>query len=127
MIGAAYRIELPFPISVNRIWTPVGSRMVRSKAYRSWIKQADLLFLTQKRKLAPIRMLPGRFDCLLELYTDDLRKRKDADNRIKVCLDFVVRAGLVVDDQYVENLSARWVPREAAPPSGCRFTITSLE
>jgi Holliday junction resolvase RusA-like endonuclease len=72
-------------------------------------------------------MLPGRFDCLLELYTDDLRKRKDADNRIKVCLDFVVRAGLVVDDQYVENLSARWVPREAAPPSGCRFTITSLE
>lgn len=72
-------------------------------------------------------MLCGKFHCLLELYTSDGRKRRDADNRMKVPLDFATRIGLIVDDSYCEKGTFMWVSEADAPPHGCRLTLWDTE
>ena len=79
------------------------------------------------QKKGPVQMLPGKFEAVIQIFTKDGRKRKDADNRIKVVFDFAMRVGLIKDDSYCEKVTAEWVPEEAAPQSGCRLTLTSIE
>lgn len=100
--------------------------MRRSDAYLLWITEADKLFVMQKRIIGN-QMLVGKFHCLLELYTDDGRKRKDADNRIKAPLDYATRIGLIKDDSFNEKGIYMWVPKEKAPPYGCRLTLWDAE
>ena len=95
--------------------------MYRSKAYLSWIKAADQLFLINKK--GPIRKLIGPFVAVLELYTTDKRCRRDADNRLKAPLDYCVRLGLVEDDSKAEIVVAGWVSDSSKAPHGAVLTI----
>lgn len=96
--------------------------MYLSPAYQSWIKEADQLFLIQKR--GPVKTLTGHFFALLELHTTDKRRRKDGDNRWKAPLDFATRLGLIEDDQFMQWGMVGWIDEpEYAPPYGARLTI----
>lgn len=125
-------IDLPFPPTLNHLWKHGRGKKktgkawtYKSKPYVLWISQADGILLQQKR--GPIKMLRGRFDYLLELYTSDGRKRRDGDNRHKAPLDYLTRIGLIEDDSKAESGTWRWTTKENAPPYGCRITLTALD
>lgn len=121
----AITVELPFPPSTNRLWRHGRGNTYKSAEYVKWIKEADGMIYQQK--FGPIKTLPGKFTALLELYTSDGRRRKDADNRMKAPLDYATRIGFILDDQYCEKGTFAWVSSSQAPSSGCRLTLTPLD
>jgi Holliday junction resolvase RusA-like endonuclease len=65
----------------------------------------------------------GPFVAVLQLHTTDLRRRKDADNRIKAVLDYCTRLGLVEDDSKAQIVVTGWVEDTAKAPHGACLTI----
>lgn len=113
-------LSLPNPISVNAMFSNVpGIGRVKSKRYAAWVKEAGWLIRSQR---------PGQVEppvsVLIELVPQDKRKQ-DADNRIKACLDALVSSGVLSDDNntIVREVTARWL--DAGEP--CRVTIKSME
>ncbi len=47
------RLELPLPPSANQLWRVVGSRVVKSSAYRSWLEIAGFELLRQRPVAVP--------------------------------------------------------------------------
>lgn len=101
-------VFLPFPPSVNSIWrrgkNPRTGRPVvyLDKKYKAWKAEADALLLTQK----PLKAVQGHFDAIITL--DERRRRADADNLIKVILDFLQRAELIENDRLCDRITAFW-------------------
>lgn len=95
--------------------------MYRSQSYLKWIKEADQLFLLTKR--GPVKKLTGLFVAVLQLHTTDLRRRRDADNRLKAPLDYCTRLGLIEDDSKAEIVMAGWVEDPSKAPHGACLTI----
>lgn len=83
-------INLPAPPSVNRTRRIDWRNHARTK---EWLRQADALFLTQKRTLPP--PIAGRFEITVTLR-DGLRI--DADNTLKAIIDVCRRFNLIADD-----------------------------
>ena len=94
---------------------------MRSEKYLQWIREADQLFVMQKRALLG-QILCGDFHCLLELVRPD-KRRRDGDNYFKAPLDFSTRIGLIKDDSFSERGTYAWVSGEGAPMYGCRLTL----
>lgn len=95
--------------------------MRRSDKYLQWIKEADQLFVMQKRRLAN-QMLCGEYHCLLELVRPDNRRR-DGSNFFKAPEDFLVRIGLIRDDSDCSKGTFMWIKGEGEPEFGCRITV----
>ena len=117
-------LDLPLPVSTNRIWRATHGRVIKSEEYRSWIAHAQGLFLTQKRGLKAIH---GRFHAAIILNESMMRSNRDLDN-IKCVLDFAKSMGLIVDDsiKYMRQLLITLGDGENAP-EGCRLILKSVE
>ena len=108
--------DLPFPPSVNSAYANVPGRgRVKSERYRSWerVAKVDLLRQKPKRMKGPVHVT---------IYLEDnLGARSDADNRIKVPLDFIVSNKIIEDDnsKIVRSVAAIWSPETR----GCRISI----
>ena len=106
-------ILCPPPLSVNR------TRKIdwcNHKRVKEWLRQADALFLTQKRGLPP--PILGRYEIIITLQYGS---RLDADNAAKSIIDLVRRFGLVTNDDF-EHM--RRVTIEFGDvPEGCRVTL----
>jgi Holliday junction resolvase RusA-like endonuclease len=112
------RIELPFPVSANRMWRRSGTRIHLSEQYTKWKAEADGYFLQQKKGLKPVK---GNF---LYHYTIDAKRRavaRDGDNRGKCLLDYAQRVGLIEDDKLANGGSWNW-----GPVDGCVLTISEV-
>lgn len=109
-------LELPQPISVNRIWRKTKAGISKSKAYERWIKSADdmLLDLGQLRGVKPI---DGKFTATIVVK----RSRTDLDNNSKSVLDFLQSRNFIINDNLCEELTLRW----GDAPTGCRVTVRS--
>src|SRR5688500_4694697 len=109
-------LALPFPVSVNAMRTVNRTgRIISSPAYRLWQREADALFLTQKRKTGRI---VGRFTAFVTL--DETRKRKpDTDNLVKCLLDALQRWGVVPNDRLCDEVHVGW----GYAPEGCRVAL----
>ncbi len=107
-------LNLPPPISVNR------SRKIdwaHHKKTKEWQRQADALFLTQKRTIG--RPIMGGFEITITL---PLGSRIDADNTLKSVCDVVRRFRLVSDDS--PAYMRRIVVEFGEAPTGCRVKIS---
>ena len=105
-------LNLPTPISVNATRRIDWRNHARTK---EWLRQADALFLTQKRGLPP--PITGPFEIAITLQNGS---QIDADNALKLLIDFVRRVRLVTDD------SPRFMKRitvEFGDVEGCRVVI----
>lgn len=105
-------LTLPAPLSVNR------TRRIDWKTYpkvKAWLREADGLFLMQKRSLpAPIT---GPYEITITLRDGSAI---DADNTCKAIIDLVRRFGLVTDDD-PEHM--RRVVIQFGDVEGCRVEI----
>lgn len=105
-------LALPFPPSVNDLWSPNGRGGLRhSPRYRTWITAAGNELLAQR---------PGRIDgsyCLA--LTLSRRRPVDLDNSIKAVSDLLEAQGVVANDRLCEHLVVGW----DASLAGCRVVV----
>jgi Holliday junction resolvase RusA-like endonuclease len=114
-------LDLPFPPSVNHIWRKGGGKMFRSARYLRWISNADMAVMAAKQY--PRRKITGPFAA--HILLSEAAGQGDADNRIKVCLDWLQSRDIVLNDRDCRDVRATWVSAELAP-KGCRVTVRSL-
>lgn len=112
-------IDLPPPVSTNRLWLiGKGDRtrlsLSKSRAYARWIKCADDMLL-EFGQLRGVRTITGNFTALIVVKRSNL----DLDNNAKGVLDFLQSRNFIVNDKYCEELTLRW----GDAPTGCRVTV----
>jgi Holliday junction resolvase RusA-like endonuclease len=121
-----YTIDLPFPMSTNRIWRFVGNpamqdhqrKYVRiSPEYHKWKKAADALYMTQKRRLSIVKL--GKFSVSIVLSSDMRRSNQDGDNFIKCVMDWLQRVEIIHNDCLCEWGQWQW----GEAPTGCRVRL----
>ena len=119
-------IRLPVPPSTNKLYRNVTAKEMAwakrhgrtrkgrypTPAYTSWIKQADLWYLTQKRDVRPITG-PAIVEIKLPMSM-----RGDASNRIKAAEDWLVSRQITSDDSHNRKVSI-----EFAPVDCCEITV----
>lgn len=106
---------LPMPPSVNALFANVPGRgRIKTRAYRSWIKEAGWAL-----RMARVGAVTSRVRVLIEAGTNN---RRDADNLAKPILDLLKAHGVLKDDsaKYVAGVSADWND----DVTGCRVTLT---
>jgi hypothetical protein len=131
-----YQIDLPFPISTNRLWRASGrscagsaDRVMRqsrgqiafyggirvrlSEAYTAWKREADALYLTQKQRLAAKTL--GKYTIHCVFSSAHRRPNQDGDNLTKCVNDWLQRVEIIHDDCLCEAGSWEWGPG----PTGC--------
>lgn len=106
------KLELPFPPSANNLFANGKKGRYRTKEYDKWLEVAGLKVQSQRP-----RPVLGRAFVSIEL---DDRETGDVDNRIKACMDVLVKQGVLGGDskKYVQGVAARWTKLD-----GCRVTI----
>lgn len=119
-------LELPWPPSVNEA-NVIGKNRKSGKplmyggaAKIKFIKDADALYLTQKRSLG---FVAGPFTYHMTLNEKLRTPLMDGDNRGKYVLDFLQRVGLIENDKLAHGGSWSWGPCEF----GCRVIVKSYE
>lgn len=121
--GGVRLIAIPFPPSVNRIWKPTTRRRkLKGKPgfyldakYTAWKGEADKVALAQK----PLPRIAGRFSARLVLDTARRRSNTDADNRVKVVMDWLQRVEVITNDSQADRVSVEW----GEAPEGCRVYL----
>jgi crossover junction endodeoxyribonuclease RusA len=109
-------LDLPPPISVNRIWRKTKSGVIKSKDYEHWIKRADAM-LVELGQLKGVKPVPGKFVAQITVR----RMKLDLDNSAKVVLDFLQSRMFITNDSLCEELTLRW----GEAPTGCRVIVRS--
>jgi hypothetical protein len=100
-------LHLPFPPSVNEANKFSKRGYYPSNAKRDFKRDADALFLTQKRALSG-QKVEGPFTYHLILNIAQRGPLADGDNRIKYPLDVAQRYGLIDNDKFAEGGSWSW-------------------
>lgn len=115
-------IDLPPPISANRLWDRSRNGVYLSKQYRVWLRHADSLSLMQKQWRN--KKITGQFSAVLYVDESKVNRRSDPDNYLKAALDYAKRIGLIVDDsaQYSRNPQVKF----GHAPSGSKLVLTPL-
>lgn len=113
-------LDLPMPISVNRIWRAHKSgkgHVSISPEYRRWKNEADALAMStaQFRGLKPIT---GKFEAKIVVK----RSAGDIDNRGKGVLDWLQSRGVILDDKHCERITLEW----GDAPTGCRVSLWAM-
>lgn len=113
-------IDLPPPISVNRIWRAHKAgktRVLISPEYARWKTEADKLVMA----MGTFRGLK----CVRTKFEVDIivkRRNADVDNFSKGILDWLQSRGVVENDKNCEQLTIKW----GDAPSGCRVTVKPI-
>lgn len=121
-------LELPIPPSTNALYRNVSKAeraravgklpgRVMTKEYKAWIAEADGVYLTQKRSVAPHAILTGDWYCVVIHVPCDVAL--DVDNMSKSVVDYLWRVGLTPDDSRMWSVM---VSRHMKIKDGIRVT-----
>ena len=95
-----YRLELPWPPSVNHAWRNIGTgHTILSKAGREYRQSVAVAVL-----IAGKRTFAGDMVISIEAYPPD-KRRRDLDNALKLPLDGLAKAGVYADDFQIQKLT----------------------
>ncbi len=110
-------LDLPFPISTNRIWRN-ATRTLKSERYRIWEKAAQAQIQFQR----PGGIL-GKV-CVDMWFAEKDKLTRDIDNLPKCVLDTLATCKVIEGDsnRYVRELNLKWAP----DITGCRVCITPV-
>jgi Holliday junction resolvase RusA-like endonuclease len=118
-------IDLPYPVSTNRIWRYGKGRVYRSELYKEWMADADAHMLMAKLRAPTIK---GMFDA--HIYLSQEGGRLDIDN-IKCLLDWAQSRRLISNDKFcqrltIERTAAFPAVSSANAPHGCRLILREM-
>ncbi|KAA5541494.1 RusA family crossover junction endodeoxyribonuclease [Roseiconus nitratireducens] len=94
-----FKLQLPFPPSVNTYWRHVGNRVLVSKKGRQY--QATVSSLLDRKNT---KTLDGELIVDIRLVPPD-RRRRDVDNSLKALLDAMQFGGAYHDDAQIVRLT----------------------
>jgi len=94
-----YRIALPWPPSVNRMWRSFNGRNILSLEGRQYRQKVLATVLQAGRP----KTMTGRLVVLIEVYPPD-RRRRDLSNLEKGIGDGLAHAGVYKDDEQIDDL-----------------------
>lgn len=100
-------LHLPWPPSVNSANGFSKRGYFPSKEKESFFKEAEGMFMTQKRSLMGHKV-EGPFTYHLILNRDLRHPQADGDNRMKYPLDCAQKFGLIENDKLAEGGSWSW-------------------
>lgn len=98
-------INLPFPISVNRMFADGRTRRIKSSVYQDWIQEAGLMLNRQH---------PGKINSRVRLiyqFQDEIDgRRRDVGNLEKGVTDLLVKHGVIDgdDNRFVREIYLLW-------------------
>ncbi|MBT4817728.1 MAG: RusA family crossover junction endodeoxyribonuclease [Lentisphaerae bacterium] len=110
-------IELPYPPSVNHYYRRVGPRTLISRQGRRY--REHVCAILRALRVHPLR---GHLEVWIDAYPPD-RRRRDADNLLKSCLDSLQHGGLYRDDSQVKSLHVAMRP----PVAGGKILVRAGE
>ena len=111
------QFELPYPPSVNRYYRHVGARTLLSRQGRRYRECVCAIL-----RISPDKQLTGPLELWIDAHPPD-RRRRDADNILKSCLDALQQAGIYRDDNQVKILHVAM----ASPISGGNISVRIRE
>jgi Holliday junction resolvase RusA-like endonuclease len=100
-------LNLPKPISANRLFANKARGRRCTEAYSAWKWQAKAMLQSQK----PFDNIDGPVRILFAVGEVGLRKDMDGDNTLKCMLDALVDCGVLLDDKrgIVRSVGMVWV------------------
>ena len=101
---------LPYPPPVNTYWHRRGGKYFVSKARERYRRDVRLIVRQQQLRLR----LTGRLGIKIIADPPDNRRR-DLDNILKVPLDALTHAGLLIDDEQFDEI---YIVRGVSVPDG---------
>lgn len=113
-------VDLAFPPSVNNLFfNAKGKGRVKTPAYKKWQDDCGWLIKSQR----PERV-EGAVEVSISICPPN-KVRRDIDNLIKPCLDFLVAHRIIEgdDSRFVRAVRAEWVTDQDFP---CRVTVTPV-
>lgn len=113
-------IVVPWPPTGNLIWRHAGNHHYISAAYKQYRKDVAVCVVWQK-----VRFYVGNLSLTLRCYAKDERAR-DLDNVCKGLIDALVKASVIEDDKYIDELHVYRMPTDKARPR-VEVWITSTE
>lgn len=118
---AMIKIDLPRPISQNRLFKNKRSGRVCTEEYCTWKWQAMAMIRDQK----PLLAITGRVRILFCVGEDGIRADADGDNMIKCLMDALVDNDILCDDNrsIVRGVGMEWVEGK----SGATAHIMNVE
>ena len=117
-----FTVTTAFPPSTNSLFRNVrGKGRVKTERYRDWRSAAGWDF--QQAQIARNNPPPheGPVEVWIDLVMPDARRR-DIDNFCKALIDQAVEHRVIADDDQIESLRVRKVPRGCGF-DGARMTI----
>lgn len=121
LLSEEIALDLPPPLSVNRLRKIDWSAEVRNEA---WKRGADsYVFMAKRDPISPLKL--ARIPCFeVSLVFDESQTEIDLDNGVKGIVDYLCFIGLIEDDgpKHMRRLTVEW----GKAPSGCRVTIRPL-
>ena len=117
-------VDLPFPVSVNRLWRKGHRRIHLSPEYHNWRIQADLTAMLQRGAAQAHSRAVHRRSRARPRQAQ--ARAMDLDNYGgKAILDWAQSRELILNDKFLEKLTIEWADHADAP-EGCRLTLREL-
>jgi Holliday junction resolvase RusA-like endonuclease len=110
---------LPFPISINAMFSDGKHRRFRSQRYDTWIMEATAEIYRQRPK-----KITGPVTLLYEIQEGRDNRKRDLGNLEKCCTDLLVSHGIIQadDGSIVREIKLKW----NAEVEGVRVTVAPL-
>ena len=104
-VSAAVSFTIPTPPSVNQLFRNLkGKGRVKTGVYNDWIG-----FALTAIRLQNVQPVAGRV--LVIVGVERMSLSSDIDNRLKACLDAIVKAEIIEDDSLITAIAISWLPK----------------
>ena len=116
-----YEVEIPVPPSTNHLYASQAKRRIKTRPYKSWLKEATWVL----KAALPVLEPPIKLG--ITIYGGKgFSIRSDISNRMKAPEDALVKSGRLEDDtvQFVHECRQRYfVPQGTDDVARCVLTI----
>jgi Holliday junction resolvase RusA-like endonuclease len=112
-------LHLPFPVSVNAMWSDGKTRRHKSQRYADWLLEAGYALNRQKPP-----SVPGKVALLYEVQEGRDNRRRDLVNLEKGCTDLLVKHGIIEADHDLILREVRMIWNRDI--EGVRITIKAV-